>query len=90
VQPDGSATWETPASAAPSHERDVVLATAAMTEHTLPEAPIGKVIVTRNGVDISDSWSFAGAVGTYTPATNYGCTIDEDDKLIFHYEKSAI
>jgi hypothetical protein len=71
------------------HERDVVLATAGMTSHTLPDTPVGKVIVTRNGADISDSWSFTGAVGTYTPATNYGCVIDANDKLEFHYEKEG-
>jgi hypothetical protein len=71
------------------HERDVVLATAGMTSHTLPDTPVGKVIVTRNGVDISDAWDFTGAVGTYDPALNYGCILDEDNKLEFHYEKEA-
>jgi hypothetical protein len=93
VQPDGSYAWVTPTgggTAAPIHERDVELATAGMLSHTLPHTPIGKVIVTRNGVDISDSWDFTGAVGTYDPALNYGCTLDLDDKLIFSYERAAV
>jgi hypothetical protein len=75
--------------AAPIHERDVKIATAGMTSHTLPDTPIGKVIVTRNGVDISDAWTWNGAVGTYNPANNYGCVIDANDKIIFHYEKGV-
>jgi hypothetical protein len=60
-----------------------------MTEHALPEAPIGKVIVTRNGVDISDSFTWAGNVGTYDPAENLDCVFDENDKIRFHYETAA-
>jgi hypothetical protein len=74
---------------APIHERDVKIATAGMTSHTLPHTPIGTVIVTRNGVDISDAWTWVDGVGTYNPANNYGCVIDEDDKIIFHYEKEG-
>jgi hypothetical protein len=71
------------------HERDVEIATAGMTSHTLPDTPVGKVIVTRNGVDISDAWDFTGAVGTYSSAANFGCVIDAGDKLEFHYEKEG-
>jgi hypothetical protein len=53
---------------------------------TLPHTPVGTVIVTRNGIDISDAWTWVGAVGTYSQLVNYDCTIDENDKLKFHYE----
>lgn len=75
--------------AAPQHETEVQLATAAQTEFTLAYTPIGKVIVTRNGVDVTSSFSFVGAVGTYIPADNYDCVFDADDKVQFHYEKAA-
>jgi hypothetical protein len=74
------------------HERDVEIATAGQTSHTLAKTPIGaseKVLVTRNGVDISDAWTWVGGVGTYTPSANYGCVIDASDKLIFHYEAAV-
>jgi hypothetical protein len=74
---------------APIHERDVKIATAGMTSHTLPDTPVGKVIVTRNGVDISDSWTWVDGVGTYSSAANFGCVLDAGDKLEFHYEKEG-
>ena len=90
VQPDGSYAWENlPTTAVPLHQRDVLIATANQTAFTLTEEPIGdteKVIVTRNGVDISDAFTWVGTTGTYDPALNYNCVIDENDKLIFHYE----
>jgi hypothetical protein len=92
IDENGDAVWETPTggtAAAPIHERDVKIATAGMTSHTLPDTPIGKVIVTRNGVDISDAWTWVDGVGTYNPANNYGCVIDAGDKIIFHYEKGV-
>jgi hypothetical protein len=78
-----------PTTAIPLHQRDVLIATANQTAFTLTEEPIGdteKVIVTRNGVDISDAFTWVGTTGTYDPALNYNCVIDENDKLIFHYE----
>jgi hypothetical protein len=58
----------------------------------LAKTPVGaseKVLVTRNGVDISDAWTWVGGVGTYTPSANYGCILDASDKLIFHYEAAV-
>jgi hypothetical protein len=90
VQPDGSYAWENlPTTPIPLHQRDVLITTANQTAFTLSKTPIGdteKVIVTRNGIDISDAFTWVGTTGTYNPALNYGCIIDENDKLIFHYE----
>lgn len=86
-----NASGQLEAKSAPVHESEVVIATDAMTTHTLVNGtPIGKVIVTRNGQDISDSWSWDGNVGTYDPSKNLDCTIDADDKLRFHYETAAV
>jgi hypothetical protein len=71
---------------APIHASLSVLATAAQVTQTLPSVPVGSVIVTRNGQDISDSWAWSGAVGTYDQLLNYDSTIDENDKLKFHWE----
>lgn len=73
----------------PSHFKEVFTATDGQTSVTLTKTPIGSVLVTRNGVDISDSWTWAGGVGTYDPALNLDCTIDADDKLRFHFEALA-
>jgi hypothetical protein len=73
----------------PVHQREVFLATANQTGFTLSKVPIGgteKVHVTRNGQDISDAFTWVGANGTYNPASNYSCTLDSQDKLIFHFE----
>jgi hypothetical protein len=70
----------------PTHKTTTTLATAGQVSHTLPQTPIGAVIVTRNGIDISNSWTWVGAVGTYNPANNYNAIMDANDKLIFHYE----
>jgi hypothetical protein len=91
VQPDGSYAWENlPASTAPLHQREVLTATGGQTAFTLSATPIGgteKVHVSRNGIDISDAFTWVNGVGTYDPANNYGCVIDANDELIFHYEK---
>jgi hypothetical protein len=90
VQADGSYAWENlPTSSAPLHQMDVIIATENQTAFTLTQTPIGgtgKVIVSRNGVIISDAFTWSGANGTYNPANNYNCVIDENDKLIFNYE----
>ena len=73
----------------PLHQRDVTTATAGQTSFVLTKVPVGnteKVHVTRNGVDISRAFTWVGNTGTYTPANNYGCTIDASDLLQFHYE----
>jgi hypothetical protein len=90
VQTDGSYAWEAlPTTTIPLHQRDVLIATANQTAFTLTEEPIGdteKVIVSRNGITISDAFTWVGTTGTYDPALNYGCVLDENDKLIFSYE----
>ena len=71
------------------HQRTVITATANQTSFTLPKVPIGgteMVYVTRNGVDISNSFSWVAKVGTYTPANNGSKTIDASDIIRFHYE----
>jgi hypothetical protein len=72
------------------HEYDTISATAGLTSHTLPSVPelgsTGKVAVYRNGRYIGGAWTWNGAVGTYDPAKNYGCTIDAGDKLEFDWE----
>jgi hypothetical protein len=73
----------------PLHQRDVTTATAGQTSFVLTKVPVGnteKVHVTRNGVDISRAFTWVGNTGTYAPANNYGCTIDANDLLQFHYE----
>jgi hypothetical protein len=73
----------------PLHQEEVIVASQDQTAFTLTKEPIGdtgKVIVTRNGVTISDAFTWVGTTGTYDPALNYNCVIDENDKLIFHYE----
>jgi hypothetical protein len=73
----------------PLHEMDVRIATANQTSFTLTKTPIGgtgKVVVSRNGVVISDAFTIVGNVATYNPANNYNCVIDANDKLIFNYE----
>jgi len=62
------------------------IGTANQTTYTLPKLPIGRVQVTRNGVEISGSWTWVGAVGTYDPVENFGCTIDANDLLQFSFE----
>lgn len=87
---DGT-TYKTKTYSFPLHQRDVITATAGQTSFTLTKTPIGgteKVHVTRNGVDISRAFTWVGNVGTYTPANNYGCTIDANDILQFHYESN--
>jgi hypothetical protein len=75
---------------APLHEFEEVTATASQTSVTLAKTPVlgttGKVRVSRNGVDITRAWTWVGAVGTYDPANNYACVIDENDNLQFEYE----
>ena len=66
------------------------MAVAAQDEFTLTDTPVGAVIVTRNGVDISDSFTWVGNVGTYDSAENLGCVFDDDDKVRFHFEKTAV
>lgn len=75
--------------AAPVHTSEVQTATDAQTSFTLTDTPIGAVIVTRNGVDISGSFTWVGGVGTYDPADNLDCVMDADDKIRFHFEKAA-
>jgi hypothetical protein len=73
----------------PSHQREVITATGGQSIFTMSKTPIGgteKVHVTRNGVDISRAFTWVGAVGTYNPSNNYGCTIDANDILQFHFE----
>jgi hypothetical protein len=77
------------ASPAPVHQIETIEATAAQTSHTLDETPVGAVSVYRNGVNISSAWTWVGGVGTYDPALNYGCTIDESDRLTFEYEAAV-
>jgi hypothetical protein len=78
---------------APKHEFEVQTATANQTSFTLAKTPVlgttGKVRVSRNGVDITRAFTWAGAVGTYNPANNYGCTIDLDNILQFEYEAAV-
>ena len=79
----------------PTERYTHTFATANQLSFTLPSTPIGSttlpnsrgiVHVTRNGIDISSSWGWVGAVGTYNVAANYGCTIDANDLLRFHWE----
>lgn len=84
---EGAWILQTPAApVVPVHVSETQLSTASQTEFTLANTPVGSVIVTRNGVDISDSFTFVGAVGTYAPADNFDCVFDADDKVQFHYE----
>jgi hypothetical protein len=74
------------------HERDVFASTAGQTSFTLTKTPVGgtgKVIVTRNGVDISSSFTVSGNVISYDSAQNYGCTFDLNDRVIVHYEAAV-
>ena len=74
---------------APLHQRDVVIATASQTSFAVTKTPIGgseMVFVTRNSVDISDSFTWSGTTGTYDPALNGGHTMDAGDIVKFHYE----
>jgi len=74
---------------APLHQRDVVIATASQTSFAVTKTPIGgseMVFVTRNSVDISDSFTWSGTTGTYNPALNGGHTMDANDIVRFHYE----
>jgi hypothetical protein len=70
----------------PTEHYEKTLATASQTTYTLSKIPIGRVQVTRNGVEISGAWTWVGNVGTYDPSENLGCTIDENDLLQFSYE----
>ena len=82
-------TYQTKIYSDPLHRRTVITATAGQTVFTLPYVPIAwgaKAIVTRNGIDISDAWSWAGTIGTYVPAANGGKTMDAGDIIRFHYE----
>jgi hypothetical protein len=82
-------TYSTKTYSYPIHEMDVRIATANQTSFTLTKTPIGgtgKVVVSRNGVVISDAFTIVGNVATYNPANNYNCVIDANDKLIFNYE----
>jgi hypothetical protein len=74
---------------APLHQRDVVIATVSQTSFAVTKTPIGgseMVFVTRNSVDISDSFTWSGTTGTYNPALNGGHTMDANDIVRFHYE----
>jgi hypothetical protein len=91
---DGT-TYKTKTYSAPTHRFTETSATSGQTSFTLPSIPIGSstlasqtgiVKVSRNGVDISRAWSWIGAVGTYTAASNYGSVIDAGDNLQFHWE----
>ena len=82
-------TYKTKVYSYPLHQRDVLTATAGQTNFTLTKTPIGgteKVHVSRNGVDVSRAFTWVGALGTYTPANNYGCTFDSGDTVQFHFE----
>jgi hypothetical protein len=85
---DGT-TYKTKVYSYPLHEMAVFTATAGQTLFTLPKTPIGgtgKVVVSRNGVVISDAFTVVGNLATYNPANNYNCTIDLNDKIVFNYE----
>jgi hypothetical protein len=85
---DGT-TYKTKVYSYPLHQREVQTATASQTLFTLTKNPIGgteQVHVSRNGVDISRAFTWAGNVGTYNPVNNYGCTFDANDTLQFHFE----
>ena len=71
------------------NQRDVTTATTGQTSFTVSKTPIGGselVFVTRNSVDISDSFTWSGTTGTYNPALNGGHTMDAGDIIRFHYE----
>ena len=72
------------------HQFEKQTATANQTSFTLQKTPIlgatGKVRVSRNGIDITEAFTWSGNVGTYDPAENYGCIIDANDNLQFEYE----
>jgi len=73
----------------PLHQRDMITATASQTSFTISKIPVGgteMVHVTRNGVDISNAWTWAGKIGTYIPASNGSKTMDAGDIIRFHYE----
>ena len=76
--------------AAPLHHFEVQTSTASQTSFTLAKTPVfgatGKVRVSRNGVDITRAFTWVGGVGTYDPASNYGCILDASDTLQFEYE----
>lgn len=79
---------EAPTATVPVHQRDVVIATASQTSFAVTKTPIGgseMVFVTRNSVDISDSFTWSGTTGTYNPALNGGHTMDAGDIVRFHY-----
>lgn len=70
---------------------------AGATTFTLSSRPIGTselagtptrdiVRVSRNGVDISRSWTWVGAVGTYNPVRNFDCTLDQWDMMAFEWD----
>ena len=85
---DGT-TYKTKVYNVPLHQRDLITATASQITFTLTKVPIGgteKVHVTRNGVDISNAWTWAGNVGTYIPASNGSKVMDAGDIIRFHYE----
>jgi hypothetical protein len=82
-------TYKTKVYSYPLHQMDTFIATAGQTLFTLTKTPIGgtgKLVVSRNGVVISDAFTVVGNLVTYNPSNNYGCTIDANDKLIFNYE----
>jgi predicted nucleic-acid-binding Zn-ribbon protein len=78
------------ASAAPLHHFETGTATAGMTTITLAKTPVlgatGKVRVSRNGVDVTRSFDWVGAVGTYNNANNYSCVWDAGDIWQVEYE----
>lgn len=70
----------------PQHRRDVFVASSGQTVFTASGLPIGAVIVTRNGPEISDAFTWSGKIGTYDPALNGGKAIDANDKIRLNYE----
>lgn len=76
--------------AAPLHHFETGTATAGMTTITLAKTPVlgatGKVRISRNGVDVTRAFTWAGAVGTYDPASNFGCVWDAGDIWQAEYE----
>jgi hypothetical protein len=74
----------------PLHQFETATTTASQTAFTLSKTPVlgtsGKVRVSRNGIDITRAFTWVGANGTYNPADNYGCVIDENDNLQFEFE----
>jgi hypothetical protein len=76
--------------AAPLHHFETGTATAGMTTITLAKTPVlgatGKVRISRNGVDVTRSFDWVGAVGTYNSANNFSCVWDAGDLWQAEYE----